>query len=191
MGISDFKYRDWKEYGRTSLIVFGWPVLAPYYLIAGRKHDHSGDAGIEILTAPLLFPQLVKEFVVPSGEPFLIKAKKSRATDGVLYAENRRDDPAVVFNPDDNPKRFSRLEIIFPNGMTLTDHGLFNYNNQKHVMEAYHHAKFFFRPEGDLSQRVYDLNDRRQNVSCKIAEFYQQLREADQGQFLRSIGFIL
>lgn len=190
LGVEEFKYRDWKEYGRTSLIVFGWPVLAPYYLIAGRKHDHSGDAGIGILAAPLLLPQLLKELVAPSGEPFLRKAKRSKPTEGVLYTDNRGEDPAVVFHHDGNPKKFTQLEIIFPNGMTLTDHGLFNYPNQPYVMGKYNEAKLFFHPERDLSKRVYDLNDREQGVNNRRAEFYQQLREADHEGFLKSVGFL-
>jgi len=188
LGIKEFKYRDWKEYGRVSLTVLGWPVFLSWYLISGHKHDASGDGGLAILASPLLLPLLAKEFFAPNE--FLRKASRSKTTEGVLYVENRGDDPAVVFHHDDNPKRFTQLEIIFPNGITLTDHGLFTYPNQEYVLGKYHEAKFFFHPEGDLSQRVYDLNEREQKVGNRRAEFYHQLREADHDGFLKSVGFL-
>lgn len=204
--IKEFKYRDWEEFGQQTLAVFGSPVLILWDLISrlwdsisgqnGQKHDHNGAGAYAIFALPIMPLYLLKELVAPNE--FLIRGNRSKKTKGVLYGENRGDDPAVVFCHDDNPKKFTRLEIIFPNGMTLTDHGLFNYPNQEYVMSQYNKAKFFFHPDGELSKRVYDLNDRKQEAENRwkkqekiFRQFYQQLKEETNHEtFLKSVGFL-
>ena len=190
LGITEFRYRDWKEYGRVSLMVFGWPILLPQYLISGHKHDYSGDGGLAVLTAPFLLPHLARELVAPNE--FLRRAYRAKGIDGVLHEETRGDDSAILFHPDGNPKKFSRVEIIFPNGMTLTNYGLFTCPNQEYVMGEYNRAKFFLHSDKELNKRAYDLNEREKSENNRWVEFYERLRESDSDHegLLNSVGFL-
>lgn len=144
------------------------------------------------------FKSMVKEII--SSEEYLktvYKCDKNK-----IYQENRGKDPAIIFrenNPNlwdidiDNdpinqstPDKFSAVEIIFPNGIDLNYFGIFKLKN----MSKYNDSKYFFRPEQELSDQVYELYDRQQKTVTQWIDFEEELKKSDHKTLLKSIGFI-
>ena len=161
----------------------GWPLLL-YSTITRKTTSASGDAEIAwLFFAPVGFVYAARELLKPSLEVKII------TNTAALSKERKEDYPAVLLNYSNDPKKFSDLELVFPNDISLRNGGACRQNNQK-CLEKYKEATYFLPVEKTLKEKLYaSINLEEKRIEERI-QFGRRLQETDQVAFLQKIGFL-
>lgn len=182
--VEQYQHRRWGEYAGAWGMVLAWPVLLPMTL--ARPSGGSGDLGI--LLMPLLIPHLIKELFIP--HEFLERSSRVK-NKKQLVRENDGTRVAVEFRyGGESPRDFAALDLIFPEGLTLTHYGLFKSQNQEHIQGKYRDAKFFMDVDDTTREGVRSLHHEQEDMWDRWREFQKFLGASDQKTLLQRAGFL-
>lgn len=173
-------------------ITLTYPVSAPltylFYRAKGIRDIDGVDILVPVLATPFQFPDAVRELVSPSVKGVKIKNKEifSDKPDGDDYVGiSTYGELDLDFFGDSSSVngRKAYLQVVFPDGLKLSEGCAFYPANGNH----YRSARHFLKTDRGLIDEVYSMREREDQIWKGWRDFRDNLKPEEVGAVLRTL----